>query len=566
MDTASRKQVAILAALGLSCAVFSAPAATQVLPRIDSRAPKVSLDRPADVPSDAELEAAGARIGAIRIVRRPIFDLSNPEENTAIPRLANRLHITTRESTIRDQLLFATGEPYRGRLLEESARILRSTRYLRDAVVRPVAYRDGVVDVEVAAQDVWTLNPGLSFGRKGGKSTTGVELEEFNLLGTGARLSLDFLSGVERDSTTLFYSDAQLGSSWWGLSATYSDNSDGERVALDVTRPFYALDTRWAAGVGFSDDERIDSRYDRGEVIDQYAARQRGAGVFWGRSSGLRGDWVRRYTVGWTHDEREYATLVDAAGAPRTRLRPEDRRLSYPWVGVEWQQSDFRIERNRDQIEKIEDFALGWRVNVSLGLATKSLGSDRDALPFRAGLSKGLRPSNAQTWLFDTYAFGRIESGDVESGVAGGSMRYFFKQSLRRTLYLSLSGDIGERLDAAQQISLGGDSGLRGYPLRYESGTSRWLFTAEQRFYTSWYPFRLFHVGGAVFYDMGRTHGRDALAAPSLGLLRDVGFGLRFGNSRSGLGSVLHVDFAFPLDGDDSIDSAQVLVETKRSF
>jgi hypothetical protein len=69
-----------------------------------------------------------------------------------------------------------------------------------------------------------------------------------------------------------------------------------------------------------------------------------------------------------------------------------------------------------------------------------------------------------------------------------------------------------------------------------------------------------------VFYDMGRTTGRDPLGTPSQGLLRDIGFGLRFGNARSGLGNVLHVDVAFPLDGDRSIDSLQFLIETKRSY
>ena len=55
-------------------------------------------------------------------------------------------------------------------------------------------------------------------------------------------------------------------------------------------------------------------------------------------------------------------------------------------------------------------------------------------------------------------------------------------------------------------------------------------------------------------------------ADPRLGTLRDVGFGLRFSNSRSALANVLHVDIAFPLDGDASIDRMQFLIETKRSF
>jgi hemolysin activation/secretion protein len=133
-------------------------------------------------------------------------------------------------------------------------------------------------------------------------------------------------------------------------------------------------------------------------------------------------------------------------------------------------------------------------------------------------------------------------------------------------VFLELSGEVGENLDAEQQILLGGDSGLRGYPLRYQSGEGRWLFTAEQRFFTNWYPFQLFNVGAAVFYDMGATWGRDPLGTPSQGLLRDVGFGLRLGNSRSALGNVLHLDVAFPLDGDSSIRNVQFLVETRKSF
>src|SRR5690606_28371812 len=107
---------------------------------------------------------------------------------------------------------------------------------------------------------------------------------------------------------------------------------------------------------------------------------------------------------------------------------------------------------------------------------------------------------------------------------------------------------------------------LRGYPLRYQDGSSRALLTLEHRVYTKYYLFRLFHLGGAVFFDMGRTWGRGTVGQPTEGLLKDVGIGLRLGSSRSSFGNVIHVDLAFPLDGDDSIDDVQLLVETKRSF
>ncbi|MBC7983795.1 MAG: hypothetical protein H7Y02_08080 [Candidatus Obscuribacterales bacterium] len=83
--------------------------------------------------------------------------------------------------------------------------------------------------------------------------------------------------------------------------------------------------------------------------------------------------------------------------------------------------------------------------------------------------------------------------------------------------------------------------------------------------------FRLFHLGGAVFFDAGRTWGRASVTHPSIpntnqGLLKDVGLGLRFGSSRSAFGNMIHVDLAFPLDGDTSIKRTQFLIETKKGF
>ena len=132
--------------------------------------------------------------------------------------------------------------------------------------------------------------------------------------------------------------------------------------------------------------------------------------------------------------------------------------------------------------------------------------------------------------------------------------------------YAAVSGALTEDLDEETQLLLGGDNGLRGYPLRYQAGTARALLTLEQRYYTKWYPFRLFHVGAAAFFDMGRTWGTDVTGLESDGLLKDVGIGLRLGSSRSSFGNVIHIDLAFPLDGGDDIDSVQLLVQTKASF
>lgn len=545
----------------LVCFPATNTVSARVLPSFDARMPPAEQPRPATLPDDSELERAGARIGAIEINALQLFDATRNDQRSALGSLANRLHVETRIATIRDQLLFHSGDPYRARALAESARILRDTRYLRDAVVCPIAYHDGVVDVLVTTQDVWTFNPGVSFGRRGGRNSTGVELEDLNFLGRGTQLGVAFKSDVDRDSTSIRYRDRQVGSSWWDLAAGYSDNSDGRLAEFGFDHPFYSLDSRWAAGVSMRDDRRVDSRYDRGAIVDRYATKQRDWTLYWGRSSGLVDGWARRITTGLSYESAAF----DAPSGSRVRLLPADRRLVYPWLAAEWLQDDFRTGRNRDQIEKTEDYSLGWRMRAQLGFAATALDSDRNAWLFAVQASKGAAPAEGHTLMFDADASGRVERG-LRDGRLGVRARYYFQQSPRRLLFVSLAGEAGSRLDADRQILLGGDSGLRGYPLRYQAGTSRVLLSAEQRFFTNWYPFQLFNVGAAVFCDMGATFGRDPLGSPSRGLLRDLGVGLRLGNSRSALGNVLHVDLAVPLDGDPSMRKVQLLVETRKSF
>jgi hypothetical protein len=57
-----------------------------------------------------------------------------------------------------------------------------------------------------------------------------------------------------------------------------------------------------------------------------------------------------------------------------------------------------------------------------------------------------------------------------------------------------------------------------------------------------------------------------APAEPPRKVLRDVGFGLRVGNMRSALGTMVHIDVAHPLRAHPSISHIQVIIEAKRSF
>ncbi len=537
--------------------------AKPLLPSFNARAEDQQLTRPRDVPGDAELEASGAIIGEVFIHVQNIFNTESEEENATLFRLGNRLHIKTREATVRQRLLFKPGDRYSGRRLAETERILRAAPQLDDAWIRPVRYHDGEVDIEVTTRDVWTLNPGISFGRSGGKNTSGFELEERNLLGYGSQLSLSYRNDIDRDSVNFHFEDPNLGASWWKLELEYNDKSDGKGGAISLEHPFFSLETTAAYGGSFRQDRRTEYRYDLGKIVDRYAVDEQIANLYYGWSKGLENHWVKRSKIGITLDEHDFSPLT---GSLPTQSLPENRKLAYPWISWEWIEENYLKEKNRQQIRRTEDLSLGWTLRASLGYADKSFGADRNAWLFSASAEKGLILSPRQTLLAEASLSGRLESGRERNVVISEKLRYYFRQSPRRLSYVALATDYAIEQDADMQILLGGDNGLRGYPLRYQGGEGRWLLTVEQRFYSNWYPFRLFHVGAAIFADAGATWGDNPYGTESQGVLRDVGFGLRLGNSRSALGRVAHVDFAFPLDGGDDISSFQFLLHTERSF
>jgi hemolysin activation/secretion protein len=515
------------------------------------------------IPSDAQLESSGAVIGEILIDNQNIFDPQDPREDRKLFRLANRLHIKTRGYVVRDQLLFHAGDPFSRRLLEESARILRSDRYFYDAWIEPVRYHDGQVDVRVTTRDVWTLNPGVSFGRSGGKNTSGFDLEELNILGTGAQVSVAHKTSIDRTSDLVGAGDQHAFGTWTSIFGEYSRNSDGYLRQLSIDHPFYALDVRRAGGLSLFNDEQIDSLYDRGQIVDQFRDHRKYASGYLGLSQGLRDGWVRRWSFGVTSDEH----IFDPAPAWTGVIAiPANRKFVYPWVELDLIQDHFLEYRNHDQIQRTEDFYVGTTGSVRVGWADSSFGSSRSALVFSGAAGEGLGDTDHNTVLFAQTFSGRVQDGTLRNGVLDASVRYYARQSSKWLFFSTLDATVGHNLDLDNQMLLGGDNGLRGYPLRYQGGDARALFTVEQRYFTDWYPFRLFRVGGAVFFDAGRTWGPAPLAAPNLGLLKDAGFGLRFGNARSGLGNVIHVDVAFPFDGDNSIKRVQFLVQTKQSF
>ena len=556
---------ALLCALAIGCGATGFAAA-------DESAPPDAAPQPAGtpppppvqvIPSPSELEAAGAVIGRIVIVTEDIFDPSIPGEDGWLYRTANKLHINTEPRIIREQLLFQTGDRYDARLVDESERLLRRNGYLYDARIIPTSWDGHTVDLEVRTKDVWTLNPGFNFSRSGGKNATSVHVQEENLLGTGREVEVAWGSDVDSTAWTFSFMDPRFLAPYTRLAAFYSAADDGDSKGLVLERPFYALDTRRSWGTTLTDTRFVNPRYEYGEKVGEFRQHSQYYEARFGWSAGLVDGWVGRWTAGATWHEDQFE--LEPGKSPAGPL-PPDQTWAYPWIGFERVEDAWQERTNQDQILRTEDVLVGFRGWARLGYASEALGSTTDALMLMAGVQDGRDLSDGRSLFGSLTASGRVERGGIENGVFAAEARYYWETSSRSKFYAFASGTVTHDLDEDQQLTLGGDTGLRGYPLRYQAGTSKALFTIEQRYYTDWYPFRLFRVGGAVFADVGRTWGRDVTGATSDGWLGDVGFGLRLGSSRSAFGNVVHIDLAFPLERPTDIDSVQFIVETSERF
>lgn len=516
-----------------------------------------------ELPTPEQLDAMNLRFGAIRIESRNIFDLDDPNEDRWLYRWANKLHVVTRPNVIRSQILFSEGDEYSSRLVEESERLLRANEYLREATVEPIRVEDGTVDMKVSTSDVWSLTPDITAGREGGENRLGIGLEERNLLGHGMYLRVKYKSDVDRDTATLDFANPHFRGSHSRLGFRVGVNSDGYDHRFLFVNPFYALDSRRAGGVTLNAGDLVDSLYDLGEVVSEFRQTFQHHEAFTGWSAGLSDGWTRRYFAGVVYDDHEFE------GTPETidpTLVPANRKYVYPFLGFETVEDHFEEAENFDQIGRVEDRFLGTRFALRLGYAPTAFGSSDNAWQYRGSFSNALVTSKKSSLTIAAWLDGRYENGDASNLLASLETRFHRRLTENQLFYASLSGSVGENLDLDNPLMIGGDSGLRGYPLRYQGGDSKALLTLEQRFFTDWYPWHLFNVGAAIFFDAGRTWGENPVGGPNLGLLRDVGFGLRLGNNRIGEGGVLHIDFAFPLDGEEDLDSFQILVDLRSGF
>lgn len=518
-----------------------------------------------------ELTADGSNdemeIERIYFSRLPIFNTANDSEDNWLFRWANNFHLLTRESTIRQQLLFNEGETVPVRLLEETARLLRRQGYFHDVDVRPVSRCGDSIDVEVITKDNWSLTPTLAFDNVGGESTYSIGMRDSNLLGRGKLLALKRGKELDRQSTELLYQDNNVLGSRLRNRVSLMDSSDGDTRAFDLDLPFYSLDTRFAWAVRLLDQERLDTQYARGVEVSEVRHDIEDYTAELGFSSGLSNGVTRRWRLGFRHQQDRFA-LSDELPPPD--IFPAERQMDYLFVGFEAVEDRYATAFNLDQIYRTEDLHLGFRVNFSAGYASKVFGSDQHRLILRGSFHDSLLFSTDSYWQHELEweGFYNQDSKVSEDVLVRYEHRYFHRQTERYSFFARAEAVYGKNLNSHRQTVLGGTTGARGFENRFQTGDSRFLLSLEERWYSDIHLFNLVRLGAAVFVDTGRVWTDDPDVLEDSTWLANVGFGLRLASSKAASNRIAHLDFAFPLThaGEQGVEDFLVNFTIKGRF
>lgn len=165
-------------------------------------------------------------------------------------RTGNKIHLKTKEFTIRNLLLFKRNRPLDSLLVKESERLLRSQRYIRRVVIRPreISPKSDSVDVYVRVLDSWSLIPNGSAST----SSTSFKLTERNFLGLGHQFENDFDKRFSTGQTDYLarYTVPNLFNSYINTTVAYQiERSDNWIKSVGVERDFFSPYTKWAGGV-----------------------------------------------------------------------------------------------------------------------------------------------------------------------------------------------------------------------------------------------------------------------------------------------------------------------------
>lgn len=494
----------------------------------------------------AQTAAPGTTTTRLREIRITTADVFADDDMRLLPRLIKGLHWQTRADVVGREMWFQRGDVVDAEIAAELERNLRALDLFADVTVRLVATdQPDLVDIEITTRDRLTLNVGAGASYVGGVTGVRAVLGESNLFGLGDSANFAFAENSEGEYRGAFaYTDLHLFDSWHTGKFRLSRTDEGDSVGLEVRRPFKHLADPVAHAAGFVHDETAADYYRGGDSVAEVPYRR---DALAGELAWAAGSREARRTFG-LHLLAEHLDYDPATGplAPAIRVPGDTWSVSFgPDLGWQWIDG-YREVEGLDTLVYVQDLTLGSSIGGGIGARWRDEDERAGELQPEASV-RGSHAMEPWTHVFTNMSVNagvRLDDGDAVGWFATAGARAFALATDAHTFAASVTFDaVEESQDLPRELTLGEDSGLRGYRARLFSGTRRVRGNLEHRFDTG-LEFATLHLGTVLFADAGYIGEGSDLGEP----ITSAGFGLRIGSKELLGDTVVRFDFAKPLD------------------
>lgn len=522
---------------------------------------KIADAKKTRIDSDLFNNLQGKTIRHIEYNTMDVFDPDDPDENNALYLFLNKLHISTRPKVIAAQLTFEEGDELNVKRIQESERILRRRPYLTNAYIIPITECENHVDIMVVTQDSWSLEPQVSVSKESEGTTSGFAISDGNILGSGNSLTVGYEQNNERNLISYDFRNPHIFNSQIATKLYYADTSDGRDTIVDISHPFYSLETPWSAGVYTQDVSLEETIRHMDEEINEFRYQSRNNQVFFGLATDIQKTHTQRWLIGFTNEEDDFYPTKDTKQAI-----PAPRKVVYPWIEYQYLENRYGVFKNVNQIQRPEDIALGHNLSFRLGYGGTAFDNEDDVIRYIAKYSYiidfDLEHIFETTISLDGRHHNHVENAN--SAIASINLAYNYFEDEKRRWYVGVVYNQGQDLAQYEELTIGDVNGLRGYPTDFQRGEKSYVFTVERRYFSDWHIFNILRVGMVGFFDVGKAWGLEQYGySPTLS---NVGFGLRLSSSKVRIGNVVHVDLATPTSARDGVDKYQLTIGAQQKF
>jgi hypothetical protein len=423
--------------------------------------------------------------------QRTVYDTTKNIKNT-ITRIGNKLHSTSKDWLIRDNLFIGENRPVNPFKLADNERHLRDLDFLLDAKFYIIPLRDAPdsVDIVVLTRDVFSLGGTIN---PADPSETKIRLYDANLAGWGQRLQFNGLIEPEREPNFIYeflyrknsiagtFINATLGYTQLNSGSSYGEEEE-KAYYIRLDRPLVSPYTRYAGGLELSRNRSENFFRVPDSLFRDYRYVINDFWVGYNIGANSNNDRSRHFIAVRAFDQH----FTRVPWQPREQERPLYNNQSFLLGSATFFKQNFYTTRYIYGFGRTEDVPYGHNVSVVLGW-TRQRGVERPYIGLES--EKSLVTRSGEFYTLGVRAGGFMNEGVEDATVLlSGSLtsrliakgEFLFRQSFK----VDYTRVFKQRTSIPLDIN--NEFGLQYFRADSLSGTKRFHIQSETLAFSPW--------------------------------------------------------------------------------